>query len=59
VPPYVLATNKQLAEIVKSRPQSMAELMMIEGIGKAKAEKYGPDILGISKINPTADAPKV
>jgi superfamily II DNA helicase RecQ len=50
VPPYVLVTNVQLAHIVKSRPQSLAELMKIEGVGKAKADKYGEDILKISKI---------
>ncbi|MDB5037556.1 MAG: hypothetical protein JWQ35_1084 [Bacteriovoracaceae bacterium] len=52
VPPYVLLTNKEIAEIVKQRPQSLAELLKIAGVGKAKAEKYGEDILSISKINP-------
>jgi len=51
VPPYILFTNLQLAQIVKKRPQSAAELMQIEGIGKAKSEKYGEEILSISKIN--------
>jgi len=50
VPPYILMTNKQLAEIVKLRPQSLAELGKIEGIGKGKLEKYGQDILSISKV---------
>jgi len=53
VPPYVLVTNLQLAHIVKSRPQSLTELMKIEGIGKAKADKYGEDLLKISKISVT------
>jgi len=52
VPPYILVTNLQLAHIVKSRPQSLTDLMKIEGIGKAKADKYGEDILKISKISP-------
>ncbi|MEK7790240.1 MAG: HRDC domain-containing protein, partial [Deltaproteobacteria bacterium] len=50
VPPYVLFTNNQLVQIVIKRPQSMAELSKIEGIGKAKLEKYGQEILEISKI---------
>jgi superfamily II DNA helicase RecQ len=50
VPPYVLFTNQQLAQIVKVRPQSLAELMKIEGVGKAKGEKYGEDVLKISKV---------
>ena len=57
VPPYVLVTNIQLAHIVKSRPQSLTELMTIEGIGKAKANKYGEDILKISKILMTPSQP--
>lgn len=51
VPPYILFTNQQLADIVKKRPQSLAELTQIDGIGKAKAQKYGEEILGMSKIN--------
>lgn len=51
VPPYILFTNQQLAEIVKKRPQSLSELTQIDGIGKGKADKYGEEILNISKIN--------
>lgn len=51
VPPYILFTNQQLTDIVKKRPQSLTELTQIEGIGKGKAEKYGDEILSISKIN--------
>jgi superfamily II DNA helicase RecQ len=57
VPPYVILTNAQLAHVVKSRPQSLAELMKIEGVGKAKADKYGEDILRISKVS-LAPAPE-
>jgi len=57
LPPYVLFTNKELAQIVKDRPQSLAELAKIDGIGKAKIEKYGAAILGISKINIPGSAP--
>lgn len=51
VPPYILFTNLQLAMIVKKRPQSLAELTQIDGIGKGKSQKYGEEILSISKIN--------
>ena len=51
VPPYILFTNHQLAMIVKKRPQSLSELTQIDGIGKGKAEKYGEEVLSISKIN--------
>jgi len=53
IPPYVLFTNKELAQIVKQRPQSLTELGKIDGVGKAKIEKYGDAVLLISKIDPT------
>ena len=37
--------------IVKKRPQSTSELTQIEGIGKGKAQKYGEEVLSISKLN--------
>ena len=48
VPPYIILNNKQLAEISQRRPQSKYDLMKVEGIGKAKVEKYGDDILKIT-----------
>jgi superfamily II DNA helicase RecQ len=51
VPPYILFTNLQLAMIVKKRPQSLAELTQIDGIGKGKAQKYGDEVLSISKAD--------
>lgn len=51
LPPYILFTNKQLAEIVKTRPQSRADLGKIEGVGKNKIDKYGAAVLSISKID--------
>jgi len=50
LPPYILFTNQQLAAVVKKRPESSASLMQIDGIGKAKADKYGADVLAIVKV---------
>ena len=50
IPPYLICTNKQLAQIIKNRPDSFAELQKISGIGKAKIEKYGKDFLTL--LNP-------
>lgn len=47
VPPYVLFTNRQLAEIASKSPQSLNQLSAVEGVGKSKIEKYGNDILRI------------
>ncbi len=51
LPPYILATNKQLATIVKVKPQSITELLKIEGVGEGKAKKYGEEILSLTKID--------
>lgn len=51
VPPYIIFTNKELSEIVKRRPQSIGELTKIEGIGNGKANKYGEEVLSITKVN--------
>ena len=58
LPPYILFTNEQLAQIVKRRPQSLPDLMKIDGVGKAKVEKYGNDILNITKIELTPTSEK-
>ncbi len=54
VPPYVICTNRQLAELAKMRPESAAGLMKIEGIGRNKAAKYGEEIVRI--VSATAQA---
>lgn len=51
VPPYILLTNRQLTQIVKIKPQSLAELAKVDGIGKGKLDKYGEEILAITKID--------
>jgi len=50
IPPYVVCNNKQLAQIVTTRPQTITALMQVEGFGKTKAEKYGKAMLEVLKI---------
>ncbi len=47
MPPYVICNNRQLAAIVKARPQSLAALGQIEGFGEAKLRSYGAEILAL------------
>jgi hypothetical protein len=47
VPPYVIFTNSQIAEIASICPENLNQLSTIEGVGKAKLEKYGKDVLGV------------
>ncbi len=46
IPPYVICTNQQLAEIAHRRPLSLNKLAAIERLGKAKLERYGKAMLG-------------
>ena len=47
VPPYVIASDRTLRDIVLLRPASLEELKLAHGIGPAKAEKYGDGLLSI------------
>lgn len=48
VPPYILFTNKQLAQIAKNRPNTISDLESIEGVGRGKTDKYGKDVLELT-----------
>ena len=47
VPVYAVCTNEQLAAMSKGRSSTVAELKKIEGLGDAKAEKYGAALLEV------------
>ena len=47
IPPYMIANNKQIGDMVKLRAKTRADLARIKGIGDAKTSQYGEDILKI------------
>jgi len=47
VPPYVIAHDQTLAAIADVKPPSAAALRRVKGIGPAKVEAYGDEILEI------------
>jgi len=47
VPPYHLFSNRTLAAIAEARPQSNEELLAVSGVGPAKLESYGDEVLDI------------
>jgi ATP-dependent DNA helicase RecQ len=47
VPPYVVASDRTLRELAAMRPTSARALEGIYGIGPAKAEKYGEELLAV------------
>ena len=56
VPAYVVASDATLRAIVERSPASRAELARVKGIGPAKLERYGDDILAlVAGAAPPAD----
>jgi DNA helicase II / ATP-dependent DNA helicase PcrA len=47
VPAYVVAHDTMLAEIADARPRTLPALRRVRGMGPAKLEKYGDEILAI------------
>lgn len=45
VPAYVICGDKTLRDIVEKTPQTIEELHQIYGLGEAKIDKYGRDLL--------------
>jgi DNA helicase II / ATP-dependent DNA helicase PcrA len=45
VPAYVVFNDRTLAELVERTPRTLAELSAVPGIGPAKLERYGSELL--------------
>lgn len=45
VPPYVVFSDKTLKTIVRNRPETIAALLRVHGIGERKAEQYGEAVI--------------
>ena len=58
VPPYAVFTNEQLADMVRNKARSAADLGRIEGIGPARIEKYAARVLEILCAAPPATPPQ-
>jgi ATP-dependent DNA helicase RecQ len=47
VPPYVVASDRTLRDMAMLRPRNLDELLLVHGIGPAKADKYGEALLKV------------
>jgi translin len=47
LPPYIIARNSWLKEIIRLNPVSIKELNSIKGFGERRVNKYGKDIIAI------------
>jgi DNA helicase-2/ATP-dependent DNA helicase PcrA len=45
LPAYVVFHNSTLAEIVRRRPSTIGQLAVVPGVGPAKLERYGEEVL--------------
>ena len=54
-PPYILLTNKQMALIAQKRPKNLEALREIEGVGEAKVEAFGRDLVALIASRPDED----
>jgi superfamily II DNA helicase RecQ len=52
--PFLIMTNRQLAEVARTMPRTGTDLVAIEGIGTAKRASFGDDLL---KFLEQLDAP--
>ena len=44
-PPYIVASNQLLVDIIKANPKNVEELSQIRGMGKRKVGDYGEELL--------------
>jgi len=47
VPPYVVASDRSLRDLAVLRPTTREQLLLAHGIGPAKADKYGAELLAV------------
>ena len=47
VPPYVVAHDRTLHDLARLRPRTREELLLVDGIGPAKAERFGEGLLAV------------
>jgi ATP-dependent DNA helicase RecQ len=47
MPPYIVLHDRTLVAIAAAQPTSLVALRQVEGIGPAKLELYGDDILAV------------
>jgi len=51
VPPYIVLHDKAVRALAQARPENPRQLLEVDGIGPAKAERFGEAILELCKTN--------
>lgn len=50
VPPYIIFNDRTLKQLASSKPMDDNQLLMIDGLGKVKLERYGTELLEMIRI---------
>jgi ATP-dependent DNA helicase RecQ len=51
VPPYVIFADRTLQDIARLRPRSNSELLLANGVGDSKVQRYGTAVLKVVRDN--------
>jgi len=57
VPPFLVFTNRQLAEIARMKPDTKAALESLHGVGRGKVERYYDDLRQLLDAATGGDVP--
>jgi len=52
VPPYVVAHDRTLREIAQQRPRTREALLLVHGVGPARADRFGTGLLEVVSRHP-------
>lgn len=53
VPPYLVFTNRQLVQVIQTRPDNPSALSSLKGIGTGKVKRYGSELIALIQPLPT------
>ena len=56
LPPYIIATNRQLADIARSQPGNASGLLQISGLGQGKVSRWGEELVALVRAHADANA---
>lgn len=59
VPAYIIFSNNSLEDMASKLPSNYEEFLLVEGVGKVKAEKYAGQFLPVIQQFPTENRKKV
>lgn len=59
LPPYLILNNREMAEVAMRRPGTLTALREVQGVGEAKAGRWGDELLAVVLGCAVAATPEV